>query len=688
MDKPNGNLLRLQLPYSSPKLFAFAFTCSLAGMLPLTSAVADGLSAGDQDAMDQLLMMGLEALVEAEVTSVAKKPQVLSETAAAVYVIGQEEIRRSGHTSIPELLRLVPGVDVARINANRWAISARGFNGLYANSLLVLMDGRTVYSPIFAGVHWVAQDTLIADIERIEVIRGPGGTIWGGNAVNGVINIITKAPKDTQGGLVQAGAGDSEKAMLSLRYGGQLGEGAHFRTYAKLTRHDDFTGRNDNDAHDRWDSVRWAGRIDWALSPNETFMLEGNLFEVEADQTVIDHSMASFTTQNVNDTYNMRGGHLLFQWQRQEGSDADWQVRGYLDHTHRDDINLEEHVATFDLELQHRSQWRSGHEVTWGLGYRRVEDNFENSFTLIFAPEERESELLSAFVQNETRLSDNLRLTLGSKWEHNDYSGGELQPSARLWWRPAQGHSLWGAVSRAVRIPSRAHTEMRINTALIPGPTPTVISVLGNPDFDSEKVLAYELGYRGWLSSSMTLDAAVFYNRHDDNLTAETQAPFIETSAAGTYLVLATQLDNQMDGTSYGLELVFNWQISPRWRSTATYSWLEVDLQTKSGATNRNMEFNFEGSAPAHRVQLRSSVDLGDQWELDTIAYYTDELPSMEVDAYTRLDVRLGWRPSDEWNLSLSLQNLLDDEHAEFAAPEIVNTNVPRSVVGKVTWQF
>jgi len=605
-----------------------------------------------------------------------------------LYVIGQEEIRRSGHTSIPELLRLVPGVNVARISANHWAISARGFNGLYANNLLVLMDGRTVYSPTFAGVHWAMQDTLIADIDRIEVIRGPGGTIWGANAVNGVINIITKAAKDTQGGLIQAGAGDSEKALFSMRYGGELGEGAHFRTYGKMTRHEDFTGRDSNGAHDQWDSLRWAGRVDWTLSSDELFMFEANLFDVEANQTVIDSSLALLTTQLVKDTYNLRGGHLLFHWQHHPTVGANWQLRGFLDRTERDDINLEERVTTFDLELQRRSQWHPDHEVTWGLGYRRVKDHFDNSFTVIFTPEEEDTELYSAFVQNEARLSENLRLTLGGKWEHNDYSGYEIQPSARLWWRPAEGHSLWGAMSKAVRTPARAHKDMRLNTSIIPGPLPTVIAASGNPDFKPEKVLAYELGYRGWLSKSLTLDAAVFYNEHRDNLTAEARAPFLETSPPITYLVVPVMFDNQLDGASYGLELVLNWQISPRWRSTATYSWLDIELHTKSGATNRDREAQFEGNSPAHQLQLRTSIDLGDQWELDTVAYYTDELPRLDVDAYTRLDVRLGWRPDDEWNLSLSLQNLLDDEHPEYRAAEVGNTNVPRSVVGKVTWQF
>ncbi len=643
-------------------------------------------AAGDEHPLD-LTQMPLESLMMMEVTSVAKKPQKLYESAAAVHVISQQDIRRSGMTSLPDLLRLAPGVNVAQINASQWALSIRGFNGLLANKLLVLIDGRSVYSPTFAGVNWDVQDTLIEDIERIEVIRGPGGTVWGANAMNGVINIITKHAQDTQGNLLVAGGGTQDNNVVSYRYGGSWGEQGHYRVFVKHFDRDAFERTDGSDAKDGWQAVRGGFRADWNHGSADAFTLQGDIYDSQAAQLASSTDLTAGTVLT-EDRRRSQGGNLLFRWTRQLSEQSEWSLQSYFDRAERDDINLEERVDTYDLELQHRFPWGQQQEITWGLGYRRVADQFTNSFTLSFDPSRRDSDLFSAFLQDEVALHPDLRLILGSKLEHHDASGYEFQPSARLLWLATPQLSLWGAVSRAVRTPSRSHQDLRINVTAIPGAMPSVIAIIASDAVKSEQLVAYELGLRQQLSSRLSLDAAAFYNVYDDLLSVEAATPFVESESMTDYEVSPQYLDNLMEGEQYGIELSANWQASPHWRLTAGYSLLQSHLHLKAGGSDMSREQEKEGSTPEQQLQLHSHLDLSENLELDTALYLTDQLPSLQIAGYARLDMSLKWYPITGLQLSLTGLNLLDQRHPEFNSAETSSSEIPRSLNANLAWRW
>lgn len=619
-------------------------------------------------------------------TSVAKKSQSLGEAAAAIHVITQEDIRRSGMTSVPELLRLVPGANVARINGNQWAISIRGFNGLMANKLLVLIDGRSVYSPAFAGVNWDEQNVLVEDIERIEVIRGPGGTLWGANAVNGVINVITKQAKHTQGNLLVAGIGDREESG-AYRYGGQWGDEAFYRAYIRYVDQNPFDNADGSEAYDSQQTLHAGFRVDWALSNEDELTLQGGVYDSVADQQAVTTSLTQ-GSQTMMDHRDLNGGNLLFHWTRSTSEHSEWQLQGYFDRTERDELNLGQRIDTYDLELQHRFPWSEYQEITWGLGYRRVSDRYENSDTLIFGAEALDTDLFSAFLQDEITLREDLRLTLGAKLEHNDFTGYEFQPSARMLWQPTPQYALWGAVSRAVRTPSRSHRDLRINLTAIPGPTPTLISLFGNNDVQSENLIAYELGFRNQVTPNTALDITAFYNVYDDLLTDEDGASFMETDPQPTHLVVSKQFDNLMEGEVYGIEVAADWRLSQRWRVMAGYSWLQSQMHLKSGSTDSNREQEHEGNSPQQQLQLRSYFDLRHDLELDAALYMVDQLPSLDIPGYARLDLRLAWRPAADLELSLIGSNLLDARHPEYTEMQTLEMEVPRSIVGKLVWRW
>lgn len=637
--------------------------------------------------VNRLLDLSLEELMELKVTSLAKKPVSLAKSPAALTVITAEEIRRSGLTTIPELLRLVPGVYVAQIDANKWAISSRGFNGRFANKLLVLIDGRTVYSPVFSGVYWNVQDMLLGDIERIEVIRGPGGSLWGANAVNGIVNIITKHAGDTQGGLAQAGAGDQERGLGALRYGGKLGENVHYRFSGKYFNRDNFVTAQEDDAHDQWHMVRGAFRLDWDASARDELILQGAIYDGEADETGNLSSLTPPSTFSTTDTTELSGGHALLRFTRHESDASEWAVQAYFDRAERLDDELGPiDVDTYDLDFQHRFSTGRRHELTWGVGYRRVEDDLPNTFTVSFDPPSRGTDLWSAFVQDEIILREDLRLTLGSKFEHNDYSGFEYQPSARMLWEMRPQHILWGAVSRAVRTPSRAESDFRVNTAASPGPElPVLVSILGNPDVESEELLAYELGYRGRLAPRMHLDLAVFYNDYDGLLGPSPTPPLVETIPAPPHLLIPQRFTNELEAESYGVELAARWQVTQTWRLTTAYSWLKANVHDEPPLPDTRA---LQSNHPRQQLQIHSYLDLPHHLELDMAAYAVDSLPVLDIPAYTRLDLRLGWRPRPALELSLSFYNLLDDRHPEFDNLDVVRSEIPRSLYGQIVWRF
>jgi iron complex outermembrane receptor protein len=644
-----------------------------------------------QQPSPDLTETSLEDLMNIEVTSVSKKEEKLFQTAAAIYVITPEDIRRSSATSIPELLRMVPGLNVARIDANKWAITARGFNGRFANKLLVMIDGRSVYTPLFSGVYWDVQDVLLEDVERIEVIRGPGATLWGANAVNGVINIITKPARETQGGLLTAGAGTEERGFGALRYGGPLGRQAHYRFYAKYFNRDNSIDTSGHRAADQWDMLRGGFRLDWKASPKDSLTFQGDIYQGDVEGVA---SMASLTppfNRSFNEQVSVSGGNLLGRWSRIFSDRSDLTLQLYYDRTSRA-VRLGEVRQTFDLDLQHHLALGRRHDLRWGFGHRVTSDEVSGNFTVSLDPQSRTDHLFSAFAQDELKLvRDRLRLALGTKVEHNRYTGFEVQPNLRLLWTPHEQHAWWASVSRAARTPSRVDDGFRINAAAFPGAGGMInlLSIFGNRDFKSEYLLAYETGYRAQPSKRLSLDLAAFYNVYRHLETIESGRPFLESSPAPPHLVIPLRFDNRMRGETYGLEAAAHWQATSHWKLSGSYSWLRLQLHREATSNDPEAETE-EGHSPRHQFHLRSYLKLPRNFEFDTSLSRISRLATLEVPGYTRLDARLGWRLKERLELSLGLQNLLDARHREYGRTEDRTDamQIKRSIYGKVTWRF
>lgn len=641
----------------------------------------------------ELSKLSLEQFSELDlvVTSVSRKPQKLSETAAAVFVISNEDIKRSGVSSIPEALRMAPGVQVARIDANKWAITSRGFNGRFANKLLVLMDGRTIYTPLFSGVYWDSQDTLLEDIDRIEVIRGPATAIWGGNSMNGVINIITKKASDTQGGLFIAGAGTEVQGFAGLRYGGKLGDDANYRLYGKYADHDNSIENSGSDSFDERDLSQAGFRLDWDKSKNDFVTLQGDVYNgnVEQKQTVTQLT-APFSVDRTADE-DIDGFNIIGRWNHQISENSSFALQMYYDHVKRkDNVTLDSEIDTFDIDLQHQFKIAERHSVNWGGGYRLLRDELNGRFVTSFTPSERVSPLYTAFIQDDMSfLNDELHLILGSKFEHNDFTGFEVQPNVRLRWSPNEQHTTWAAVSRGLRIPDRSNENIRFDSAVIPGAPPTQISIFGSTGKDPEEVIAYELGYRRFFEHNNSLDISLFYNDYSKLLTRELGTPFVETTPAPLHVVLPISPGRKMHGESYGIELAGEWNVSPNLVLKGAYSYFDLQLHAYADSTATSPEED-EGRSPHHQASLRGSYSISEDLQFHTWLRYVDELPDLNINDYVTMDVQLSWSPVKDLELSLVGQNLIEDEHQEFSGEilSIPNAQIERGVYAKLQWQF
>ncbi len=642
--------------------------------------------------------LSLEELMDMKITSVSKKPQKMYDAAAAVFVITQDDIRRSGVTSIPEALRLVPGLEVARIDANKWAITSRGFNGRFANKLLVLIDGRSVYTPLFSGVFWQMKNPVLEDVERIEVIRGPGATLWGANAVNGVINIITKDAEETQGGLVSARIGTKDRGSGSVRYGARVGDDAYFRVYAKYSDRDNSVFASGSEANDNWDLRRAGFRLDWRTPYDDSWTLQGDIFTGNNSQTVTEPYLYAPYSRTFEDNNEIGGGNILTRWKHVFSESSDMALQLYYDRTEHEDTTLRENRDTIDIDFQHRFAVGESQEVLWGVGYRFTSGDIGNRFSVALEPDNRNDHLYSAFVQDDiTLIEDKLRLTLGSKFEHNDYTGFEYQPNARVLITPDPHHTIWAAVSRAVRTPSQVEHDARINTEVVPPGTaknpsalPVLLTAQGDDDFRSEELTAYEVGYRVLATDNLFLDIATFYNVYDNLRTLETGTTSLEPSPAPLHLVLPSTVGNEMNGETYGAEVVADWRPVDGWRLQAAYSYLRIFLHLEDGSTDTISE-SAEEESPRNQFSLRSSMDLYRNLEWDMWLRYVDDLPALNVDSYVSLDTRLAWNMRRNLVLSVVGRNLLDRRHPEFGTPLFVDTlptEVERSVYGKIEWSF
>ncbi|HKN33953.1 MAG TPA: TonB-dependent receptor [Terriglobales bacterium] len=640
--------------------------------------------------------MSVEDLMNMQVTSVSKRTQKVADAAAAIFVLTQEDIRRSGAASIPEALRLVPGVQVARIDENKWAISSRGFNGRFANKLLVLIDGRSVYTPLFSGVYWNAQDVMLEDVDRIEVIRGPGATLWGANAVNGVINIITKSAKATQSALVAAGGGTEMQGFSTLRYGGRLNKATAFRGYAKY-----FTVAASNDplgraANDNWNSLRGGFRGDWTPDGPDSLTFQGDLYRSRFGETLTVPSLDAPYSSTFPNRGRISGGNVLGRWTHTFGLSST-SLQMYFDNTNISDNSLfTDRQNIFDIDFQHTIHVSDWQQFIWGIGYRSIADRNNSSFVVSLLPDHSRLNEVSGFAQDEISLFDKrLQLTIGSKLEHNDFTGLEVEPNARILWNITPNQSVWTAVSRAVRTPALTERGLQLISAVIPpggpgNPTPLPVeaTVFGSNQFKSEDLLAYEAGYRVQLTSNLSADIATFYNFYTHLRTAEPGAPFLEVNPAPMHLVAPFVAQNKMHGGTYGAELFADWRLVPKWKLAGSYSYLQMNLRKDATSLDPTAD-NPGPSSPRHQFYVRSSLDVFRRLEHDLIVRYVEQLPGFNIPSYYSVDTHFTYKLPSRIELSVGSRNLLNKQHLEFV-PDFINTSptkVGRTVYGSITWR-
>lgn len=639
----------------------------------ITSLALFASNAAAQGSLDDLSELSFESLGEI-VTSVSKKPEPAFQAPAAIYVITQEDIRQSGMTAIPELLRMVPGLQVSRGDSYGWTVTSRGFTDSgFGNKLLVLMDGRSLYTPLFSGMYWDTQDTILDDIDRIEIIRGPGATLWGANAVNGVINIITKSSKETQNTLVSFGAGNEEKGFAETRYGGAINENLHYRIYGKRFNRSAQNTVSGVDADNSWYSNRAGFRVDYDKSPDDNFTIQGDLYDGRIDLELADLPTGIL----VNDSLRIAGYNTIGRWNHTHEDGAKTMVQAYFDRTERHYSLLKQDINTLDLEYQYAKKINAKNDLIVGAGYRLITDDLRGNNIISYDPTSRSRDLLSAFIQDKYTIKpDKLYLTVGSKFEHNDFTGFEIQPNARITWLPTSNQTVWAAVSRAVRTPNRSEDD--INIAVAPG----FVNWVGNRDFESEILVAHELGYKVRVTPKLTLDTAAFYNDYDKLRTNEVGS----NPPAGS--VLALPFDNKAKAESYGFEVSGSWDVLDYWNLKAAYSFLTIDVHKIDGSTSSSVEQD-EGKSPRNQFNLRSQLYLPRNIELSNSLYFVEDIKATNISSYVRFDTRVAWEPTPGLELSLAGFNLLDDKHQEAGAPlHGVANEISRSVYGKVTLRF
>jgi iron complex outermembrane receptor protein len=634
---------------------------------------------GGSGTIGALKQLDVEDLMNVEVTSVARHPEKLLQAASAIQVITQDDIRRSGATSLPEALRLADNLQVAQKNSHDWGISARGFNTDLANKLLVMIDGRTVYTPLYSGVFWDVQDYLLEDIDRIEVVSGPGGALWGANAVNGVINIITKSAKDTQGVYAEAGGGSQPQDFTGLRYGGGLGADTAFRVYSKYFDRGAEVLANGDSASDSWRQGRAGFRLDSDPSAHDRLTLQGDYYDGRENEQTVGIAAVS-------------GANLLGRWTRSVSEDADFSLQSYIDQTHLGDPvapltvsgsqfspagTLYDDLTTYDVDFQDRFSLGTRDRVVWGLGYRYTHDAVIEAPAVGFLPAVLDQNLYSGFVQNEIALEKNLSFTLGTKLEHNDYTGFEFEPDARLSWALNSSQALWAAVSRAVRTPSRIDEE------LSEGTPPYLVLLKGSADFTSESLLAYELGYRAQLSSTFSGSVSSFYNEYHD----------VRSTSFTPGTILPLYFANNLEGDTYGLEFSGNYQLTEDWSLHAGYTLLRENLRVKPGQYDLNGALN-ETADPKDQFSIRSALRLPRRAEFMATLRWVDTLHTNNgptpgtVPSYFELDTRLAWHVSERLELSIAGQNLLHNRHPEYGFPEPSRVEIERSAYGKLVWRY
>jgi iron complex outermembrane receptor protein len=632
-------------------------------LLPLalaSTSVAGGDHGSALAAPRDLTELSLDQLAAIKVTTVQKRPESVEHTPAAITLITADEIEASGATSVPELLRRAPGVHVARIDASQWAIGIRGFTNSVARAQLALMDGRSLYTPLFAGTYWDVQNPFLEDLERIEVVRGPGGTLWGANAVTGIVNIITKHSRDTQGGLVVLGGGDQERAFGRARYGGRLGAQATYRVYGSYF---DRAGEQpDADRYDGWHNLQGGFRADWSPRPSDTVTVQGDAYSSRAGRRT---TFATFTppfSTTVEGDAELTGGNVRTRWSRAFSETRELTAQVYYDRTNRHEANFTEDRDTVDLEAQYRVVPHARAEIVAGLGYRVSDGRTTSVPTLAFEPADRADHISSGFVEGTLHVvPERLHLVLGAKVERNDYSDFELQPGVRLMLTAGPRHAFWAAATRAVRTPTRFDRDLVLDINVAPG-TPAFARILGDDAVETERALVYEAGWRGRLSSRVGLDAAGFHNRYPNLVSYEPGTPSVEQGR----LILPLVTANGNRGKVSGVEAAADVRPLDRWLLRAGYAYLNMEIEgPDEGGTGA------EDSSPRHQVLVSSTTSLPGRVLLAGFFRWVARLPSQDIPAYSELDLHVRWRATDHVDVSVSGRSLLHDDHVEFGSGTI-----------------
>jgi iron complex outermembrane receptor protein len=652
----------------------------------------DALAQGTKPAPD-LARATIEDLMNLQITSASRKEQRLGDVPAAVYVITQDDIRRSGMTTVPELLRLVPGVQVARINANKWAVSVRGFNGLYSNKLLVLVDGRSVYNRLFSGVLWDSEDVVLDDVDRIEVIRGPGGAVWGANAVNGVINIVTKTAADTKGALVRVGGGTFDSAQALARYGGSFGRTA-YRVYSQWTAHGDSPLAPHVTADDDWRRATVGGRAEWTAGPR-TFTLDARATRGQAKALWLNFDPAPSPNRPVvvDTASTMNGGTVLARWTHTRDSGASVQIQSVLDLDHRDEPVGNYHRRTGDVGLQYHAAVGARHDVVAGAGYRVMHEEFAGRNGYRLTPEASTDSLFNAFAQDEIAMAaDRLHVTLGARAERDDLTGWGVQPTARVTWDVVpQRQRLWAATSRALRTPSLVERGVRLDYPPVPdadGPLPVRPSVLGSPDARSEEFADAEAGYRLTLGPVATIAVTGFVGRYQHLSTNEPLPPSVVFGSTGPYVSAPFVYANLLGANTKGLEIDAHWTPVSWWRLDAGYTAFQL-MPHPDPASQDARAAIYDGDAPGQQWQLQSGLSLGRRAEANVAVFHVGALKGLGVPACTRADARFEWKLTGSLSAVAAGQNLFHRAHAEFTGTgaNAIATTVPRSVRLQLRWR-
>ncbi len=661
--------------------------CLLVPIICLPSAGAQ--QASDTPRTRDLSQLSLEELTKIEVSSVTRKDQELFRTPAAVYVITKEDIRNSGARSLPELFRMVPGMQVAQVYANEWAVSARGFNSRFADKMLVLVDGRSIYSEIYSGVFWDQNDVLLGDIDRIEVIRGPGGTLWGANAVNGIINIITSKARETAGtrATVESGriADDG-----SFRYGGQIGDHVQYRGYEKYLQRNSLLTDAGLSAHDEGHTNQGGGRLDWQPDQQDTVTTQGDIYRGNEEQHVYEFTPTGAVI--ATNAVTTSGGYSLARWEHRFIS-SDLALQGYFNQERHGELAGNGRERSYDLDFQHHLAALHRNDIIWGLGARLTTDHIFGA-PIPFVHNAHRDRLLSLFFEDDySLLPEKLVVTSGFKLQHNSYTGFEIQPDLRAIYTPDLRHAVWGAISRAVRTPSVQDRDLHfLEPEPSPGPLPLEVLAQGNPAFHSEVVIAYEGGYRQQLGRVLSLDLAGFINHYSSLRYTPVLAPYVTVTPEPTVIV-PTIYTNSMLARTHGLEAALSWNPAPRLRIQASYGWLNNHSYLPG---NQPAPEGDLWSTPTNTLDLRSTWSLSRHWALTSSTYSVSRLErplangAPSVRGFNRLDSQVTFKLSEAIQCSAGGANLLDARHPEFDPGDgySIRSQVPRSAFFNAVWSF